>query len=122
MTTEQNRFNPPPMSAKAVVKISAMPAQMQADACAAATEALERFYEENDVAGFVKAEFEKKVCSFTTIPKINSSHVLCLAPSQLQCFNSFLILFRSCTLLSFSPTKSVSDFHSNSSFFSWINL
>lgn len=46
---------------KAVVKISAMPPQMQADACIAAAEALNMFYDENEVAGHVKAEFEKKV-------------------------------------------------------------
>lgn len=46
-----------------MVKISAMPAQMQADACVAAADGLNLFYEENDVAGYVKAEFEKKVCS-----------------------------------------------------------
>ena len=48
-------------NAKPVVKISAMPAQMQADACHAAADALKMFYEENDVAGYVKEEFEKKV-------------------------------------------------------------
>jgi hypothetical protein len=48
-------------NAKPVVKISAMPAQMQADACLAAADALKMFYEENDVAGYVKEEFEKKV-------------------------------------------------------------
>ena len=46
---------------KAVVKISAMPPQMQNDACVAAAEALNMFYDENEVAGHVKAEFEKKV-------------------------------------------------------------
>ena len=47
--------------AKPVVKISAMAPQMQADACTAAADALSMFYEENDVAGYVKQEFEKKV-------------------------------------------------------------
>ena len=50
--------------AKPVVKISAMAPQMQADACTAAADALGMFYEENDVAGYVKQEFEKKVCPY----------------------------------------------------------
>ena len=48
-------------AAKPVVKISAMPAQMQADATIFAADGLNLFYEENDVAGYVKEQFEKKV-------------------------------------------------------------
>jgi len=47
-------------AAKPVVKISAMPAQMQADATIFAADGLNLFYEENDVAGYVKEQFEKK--------------------------------------------------------------
>ncbi len=47
--------------AKPVIKISGMNAQMQQDACLAAADALSMYYEENDIAGHVKAEFEKKV-------------------------------------------------------------
>lgn len=53
---------------KAVVKISAMPPQMQNDACVAAAEALNMFYDENEVAGHVKAEFEKKVIRQLKLP------------------------------------------------------
>jgi len=54
---------------KAVVKISAMPPQMQNDACVAAAEALNMFYDENEVAGHVKAEFEKKVIRQLKLPR-----------------------------------------------------
>ena len=47
--------------AKAVIKICGMPQQMQQDACAAAAEGIQMFYEENEIAGYVKGEFEKKV-------------------------------------------------------------
>ena len=48
--------------AKAVIKICGMSPQMQQDACAAAAEGIQMFYEENEIAGYVKSEFEKKVC------------------------------------------------------------
>ena len=48
--------------AKAVIKICGMSPQMQQDACTAAAEGIQMFYEENEIAGYVKSEFEKKVC------------------------------------------------------------
>jgi hypothetical protein len=48
-------------NAKAVIKICGMSPQMQQDACAAAAEGIQMFYEENEIAGYVKSEFEKKV-------------------------------------------------------------
>ena len=39
-----------------------MSPQMQQDACTAAAEGIQMFYEENEIAGYVKSEFEKKVC------------------------------------------------------------
>ena len=61
LNTIQSNKNITMAAAKPVVKISAMPAQMQADATIFAADGLNLFYEENDVAGYVKEQFEKKV-------------------------------------------------------------
>jgi len=45
---------------KAVVKIADMSTEMQVDAVASATAALDKFTIEKDVASFIKKEFDKK--------------------------------------------------------------
>jgi hypothetical protein len=47
---------------KAVIKNSDMSEEMQADAVDCATQALEKYNIEKDIAAYIKKEFDKKVC------------------------------------------------------------